>query len=93
MNRNRVLLASVFVLALIAITIGFFCAMTAVAQQAQISASAPIPKDWGRLVAQGAYPSGGTALYFEAADGTVRIVKLTRVGVPDEIIKLYRKDS
>lgn len=42
---------------------------------------APIPKAWGRLVAPGVFPTGGSALVFEAPDGTVRIYDIKYRGV------------
>jgi hypothetical protein len=43
-----------------------------VAAQATISGETVVPRAWGRLAA---YAPGSAALFFEAADGTIRYVE------------------
>jgi hypothetical protein len=43
----------------------------------RVSDGGVIPKDWGTLVMTSApYPRGGNGMVFQAADGTIRIVRL-----------------
>lgn len=79
-----------------AATIGLFHAKVATAQQPANANPwtlhqewrSSIPKNWGKVVGYGTYPTAGAALVFEADDGSVRIVKIS--DGPPEVIGVPR---
>ena len=80
MSLKRIALGAVLFAVILLSGLALFRAQPVAAQVYETSGGA-IPKAWGRLVGSGAFPTGGSALYFEAADGTVRIYNFDRAQV------------
>jgi hypothetical protein len=78
MSRKRILLSTPILVVTLVAGFGLFRPKTAVAQQSGIPEHrrSAIPKAFGRLVGGGVYPEGGSGLFFEAGDGTIRIVRI-----------------